>query len=319
MTVTRKPSSRKALTKVAKAAFDTGRPLLAQIVITEKCNLSCGYCFEYDKKAKPVPMDVLTARIDELKRLKVGFITLNGGEPLLHPNIVSLVAYIHDQGMIPMINSNGWLLTEEMIIALDNAGLFGIQLSCDGLYDNDITKKSFTRLQPKLELLQKHAGFKVRVNGVLGSGTGNEVLTVAEKVLEFGFDFQCSLMRDQFGATLPIDQETRDTYLRIRKLRGRLPALLHDSFQLPLVNNEEVQWKCRSGARYFHVDSKGLVHLCQPRTGTPAKRLEDYTREDIKYFFNMEKTCSAKCPHAYAHIGSRMDKFRTQKGSSCMN
>ncbi len=36
--------------KVAKdiisAAADPYRPLLAQIVVTKRCNLSCGYCFE---------------------------------------------------------------------------------------------------------------------------------------------------------------------------------------------------------------------------------------------------------------------------------
>lgn len=317
METTRKPSKKKALKKVALAALDTGRPLLAQIVITDKCNLSCGYCFEYDKRAKPVNTEVLKSRIDELKRLKVAFVTLNGGEPLLHPDIAQLVAYIYDQGMIPMINSNGWLLTENKIVELNNAGLFGIQISCDSIEDNDITQKSLKRLLPKLELLKKHAGFKVRVNGVLGSGNGNEVLTVAETVLGYGFDFQCSLMRDAHGSTLPIDEPTRETYLKIRALKGRLPAILNDSFQLPLIENKEVQWKCRSGARYFHIDSKGLVHLCQPRTGVPAKRIEDYTREDIKHFFYMEKSCSKKCPHAYAHIGSRMDKFRSQKTSSC--
>ena len=72
---------------VMKASADPTRPLLAQIVITQRCNLSCGYCFEYDKVSKPVDLDILKGRIDELKRLKVVFITLNGGEPLLHPQI----------------------------------------------------------------------------------------------------------------------------------------------------------------------------------------------------------------------------------------
>ena len=104
-----------------KASADPTRPLLAQIVITQRCNLSCGYCFEYDKVSKPVDLDILKGRIHELKRLKVVFITLNGGEPLLHPQITELVKYINKRGMTPMMNSNGWLLTPEKIKALNEA------------------------------------------------------------------------------------------------------------------------------------------------------------------------------------------------------
>ncbi len=308
-----KPKSPHVYWKVLKAAVDPSRPLLAQIVITQRCNLSCGYCYEFDKVSKPVDFDLLKARIRELKRLKVVFVTLNGGEPLLHPQAPELVRYIAQHGMIPMMNSNGWLLTPEKIQQLNDAGLFGIQISCDSLEDNEITRKSLIRLRPKLALLKEHAQFKVRINGVLGSSPGEEVVQVAEEVLNYGFDFQCSLVRDASGSAIQLDQDSQDAYMKIRKLKGRLPAMLHDSFQIPLIKGNDVKWKCRSGARYFHVDTEGLVHLCQPRTGNPAKRLEDYTVEDIKEQFYTEKSCSARCPHAYAHIGSRLDKFRNQK------
>ncbi len=305
-------SKSKVLWNILKATADPSRPLLAQIVITQRCNLSCGYCFEYDKVSKPVPLDVLKGRIDELHRLKVVFVTLNGGEPLLHPQVIELVHYISSLGMTPMMNSNGWLLTSKIINGLNEAGLFGIQISCDSLEDNEVTKKSMKRLRPKLDLLKKEAKFKVRINGVLGSGTPKEVIEVAKIVLDYKFDFQCSLMRDESGNTLLFDEETKAAYNELRTLKNRLPSFLHDNFQLPLVKGEDIKWKCRSGARYFHIDTEGLVHLCQPRTGNPAKRLEDYTAEDIKFHFYQEKSCSKRCPHAYAHIGSRMDTFRRQ-------
>ena len=108
-------SRSKVLWYLAKAALDKDRPVLAQIVVTRRCNLSCGYCFEYDKVSKPVPLDVLKSRIDELKRLKTVFVTLNGGEPLLHPQIVDLVRYVASSGMVPMINSNGHVLKADLI------------------------------------------------------------------------------------------------------------------------------------------------------------------------------------------------------------
>ncbi len=297
---------------IASAAMDTTRPLLAQMVITKRCNLSCGYCFEYDKISKPVDFDILKSRINELKRLRTVFVTLNGGEPLLHPQLVDLVSYITDLGMIPMINSNGWLLNPELIQNLNTAGLFGMQISCDSLEDNDITRKSMKRLHPKLELLKEHANFKVRINGVLGSTPPEEVIEVAKIALDYKFDFQCSLLRDELGQALSLDKKTQEAYMTIRSMKGRLPAFLNDNFQLPMIRGEEVNWKCRSGARYFHIDTEGIVHLCQPRTGTPGKRLKDYTIDDIKFHFKQEKSCSKRCPHAYAHIGSRMDEWRSQ-------
>ncbi|MFZ4796112.1 MAG: radical SAM protein [Bacteroidia bacterium] len=297
---------------ILNAAFDPSRPLLAQIVITKRCNLSCGYCFEFDNFSSPVPLADLKKRIDELKRLRVVFVTLNGGEPLLHPQVLELVAYISKLGMIPMMNSNARVLTEELIIGLNKAGLFGIQISCDSLEDNDITKKSMKRLLPKLDLLKKYAQIKVRINGVLGSGPPQDVIEIAKIVTSFKFDFQCSLMRDAKGSALPFNQAEQDAFMELRKMKGRLPAMLNDNFQLSLIKGENVDWKCRSGARYFHLDAEGLVHLCQPNTGTPAKRIEDYNETDILNFFYMEKTCSKLCAHAYAHNGSKIDSFRFQ-------
>jgi MoaA/NifB/PqqE/SkfB family radical SAM enzyme len=308
----KKISGIKIYRKLAAAAMDPERPLLAQIVVTRRCNLSCGYCYEYDKVSKPVPFEDLTKRFDHLRKLKTVFVTLNGGEPLLHPQIAELVAYISKSGMIPMINSNGRLLTEELIGKLNNAGLYGMQISCDALEDNEVTKKSMKRLRPKLELLEKHAKFKVRINGVFGSTPPAEVLEVAQIVMKHGFDFQCSLMRDDHGKALPLNKEAFEAYMEIRKMRGRLPAMLNDSFQLPLVRGEDVKWKCRAGARHFEIDSQGLVHFCQPQTGSPGKPLLDFTAGDIRKNFYTEKSCTAKCPIAYAHLGSRMDFFRHQ-------
>lgn len=303
----------KVLWHLAKAAIDRDRPVLAQIVVTRRCNLSCGYCYEYDKVSKPVSLEVLKARIDELKRLKTVFVTLNGGEPLLHPQITDLVRYIAASGMVPMMNSNGHVLKEELIKKLNDAGLYGMQLSCDSLEDNEVTQKSMRRLRPKLELLKKHAKFIVRINGVLGSGNPVEVKEVADIVMSYGFIFQCSLMRDATGQALPLSDEAMAVYTEIRNMKGRLPKVLNDNFQLPLARGENLNWKCRAGARHFEVDGNGLVHLCQPKTGWPAKALDQYTVEDIRKHYHCQKSCAGRCPIAYAHLGSRIDNYRSQK------
>ena len=71
---------------IAKGLASTDHPVLAHIIPIRRCNLSCNYCNEYDDFSKPVPLETMKRRIDQLARLGTTIVTLSGGEPLLHPN-----------------------------------------------------------------------------------------------------------------------------------------------------------------------------------------------------------------------------------------
>jgi MoaA/NifB/PqqE/SkfB family radical SAM enzyme len=77
---------------VAAALKSPHRPILAQIIPVRRCNLSCAYCNEYDKTSEPVPVEEMSRRIDRLAALGTLAITFSGGEPLLHPELETLVA-----------------------------------------------------------------------------------------------------------------------------------------------------------------------------------------------------------------------------------
>ena len=86
--------------------------LLAQVVVTRRCNLSCGYCNEYDDFSAPVPLADLVARVDHLARLKTASITFTGGEPLLHPDLDEVIRAARRHGMIVTMITNGFRLTQ---------------------------------------------------------------------------------------------------------------------------------------------------------------------------------------------------------------
>ena len=308
----RRADARVALSVVG-AALDRDRPLIANLIIMRKCNLSCGYCFEYDKVSPPVPLDELKTRIDHIARLGSVFITLTGGESLLHPDADQLVAYAREQGLVPFLNTNGYLLTRAWIDKLNAAGLYGMQISIDNVKPNSVSAKSLKTLLPKLRLLAEHANFRVRINCVLGSSPPEEAVEVAGAVIGLGFDMNTSLVRAEDGTLLPVTEEMRAAYETIRGMGKRAPVYLDDDYTRPLMENGESEWKCRAGARTFHVDEFGLVHLCAPRTGMPAKPIALYTIEDIRYYFNAPKPCASKCPVAYARHASRLDGWRSQR------
>ena len=311
------PKLRAADAKAALAVLSRGllhawRPILVQIVITQRCNLDCGYCNEYDKVSAPVPAAMMRARIDELARLKTAIVTLTGGEPFLHPDLVGLVAYVKERGMLPLLITNGYLMTAETIRALGEAGLYGLQISIDNIRPNETSKKSLKVLLPKLRVLAENATFQVRLNSVLGSGPPEEAIEVTQTALDLGFDSACAILHDHGGQLVPLDARARLVYARVQGMIRRTPFHLNDDFQLELLDRGALDWKCRAGARYLYVCEEGLVHLCSQQRGYPGTRLADYTDDDCRREFYSPKSCARTCTLPCVHHASSMDRYRSQ-------
>jgi MoaA/NifB/PqqE/SkfB family radical SAM enzyme len=301
---------------IAGAAVDVDRPLLVHLVVTRRCNLSCGYCTEWDHESAPVPLADLKRRIDHLARLRTVMVVLTGGETMLHPDVPELVAHVRARGMIPAINTNGFLLRRELILALNRAGLYALQISVDSVAPNDVTKKALKPLLPKLRLLAEQATFRVRVNTVIGAAAPEEALEVVRVAMAHGFEAKCALLRQKDGPMADVDERTRAVHREISRVAGRTHGLLGERFNDELLRDGRVGWKCRAGARFFHVCENGLVRLCGPRFDAPAIPLAAYGADEIRRAFDERKPCAETCAVAYAHLASRMDSLRAQRTST---
>src|SRR5215467_7727819 len=139
----------------AKRVFDT-KALYAQLVITEDCNLTCGYCNEYRPGAPPVPLATLQERVDQLAALGVLVYDLLGGEPLLHPHLAGLIRYMKARGPhrnIVVLITNGFVLTPQTVAALNDAGLDMMQISVDSMVPTTASYKALKTVLPKLQML----------------------------------------------------------------------------------------------------------------------------------------------------------------------
>src|SRR5579872_769616 len=113
------------VTTGAKRVFDS-RPMYAQVVVTDDCNLTCSYCDEYTPGAPIIPLEELKSRIDKLDSLGVQVYDFLGGETLMHPDIAALIRYAKSKrkgSNLTTIITNGFLLTEKLIRDLNAAGL----------------------------------------------------------------------------------------------------------------------------------------------------------------------------------------------------
>jgi MoaA/NifB/PqqE/SkfB family radical SAM enzyme len=297
---------------VMRALYDTEHPVVAHLIPVRRCNLSCTYCNEYDKVSDPVPTSEMQQRIDRLAALRTSVVTFSGGEPMLHPDLDSLLRHIRSRGMISSLITNGYFLTAQRIQKLNTAGLEYLQISIDNVSPDDISKKSLKVLDAKLQLLAEYAEFHVNINSVVGGGIEHpeDALTIAERSVELGFSSTIGVIHNSYGQLQPLSKQEERIYRKVKNLgRNSYSRLTH--FQDNIVAGKaNTSWRCRAGARYLYVCEDGLVHYCSQQRGYPGIPLEDYTREHIREAYNAEKPCAPLCTISCVHKVSTADFWR---------
>jgi MoaA/NifB/PqqE/SkfB family radical SAM enzyme len=299
---------------LAKGALDTDHPIMAHIIPIRRCNLSCTYCNEYDDFSKPVPLDVILRRLEQLGNLKTGVITLSGGEPLLHPELDEIIRGIRRHATLAGMITNGYLLTAERVRRLNNAGLDYLQISIDNVMPDDVSKKSLKVLDKKLQILAEHADFHVNINSVLGGGIRNpeDALVVGKRAMELGFTSTVGIIHDGDGQLRPLADREREVFLEMKKFEKKHFSRIN-YFQEAIANGQPSDWRCRAGSRYLYICEDGLVHYCSQQRGFPAKPLDEYTVADIRREYITQKSCAPMCTISCVHQISYFDSFRGQQ------
>ncbi len=298
-----------------KALSSRYNPLLAQMVVTRRCNLSCGYCNEYDDFSPPVPAELLAERVEALYRLNTAAITCTGGEPLMNPHLTRIIRLIRDRGMIATMITNGYRLNERRIGELNDCGLQEMQISIDNLEPDDVSQKSLNAIESKLELLSIHAKFKVNINSVLGISDERteDAFAVAKTARKYGFFHSVGVLHDDTGKIKPFSELQFDTYKRVTGLSHSIShSVNYKLFQKNLMHGKPNSWKCRAGSRYLYICEDGNVHLCSQRRGYPGIPITQYTQRDIEREFDTRKECAPYCTLSCVHQMSALDGWRKQ-------
>ncbi len=305
------------LRMIAKGLASTSHPILAHIIPTRRCNLSCAYCNEYDDFSKPVPTHTMFERVDSLAKLGTTVITISGGEPLLHPDLDRIIGRARHHGMIAGMITNGYLLTAERIRCLNDAGLDHLQISIDNAMPDDVSKKSLKVLDKKLQLLADHAEFHVNINSVVGGGIHNpkDAVTVGKRAVELGFTSTVGIIHDGGGQLQPLKPEEREVYTQMKTMGNASYAQI-TYFQDNIAQGKTNEWRCRAGARYLYICEDGLVHYCSQQRGYPGKPLSEYTIADIRREYLTAKSCAPRCTVACVHQISYVDFWRDPQNLS---
>ncbi|MHB9108990.1 MAG: 12,18-didecarboxysiroheme deacetylase [Armatimonadota bacterium] len=108
--------------------------------VGQRCNLRCVHCYAHSRDidySGELNHEEGLRLIDDLAQFGAPVLLFSGGEPLMHPRILELIAYAREKGMRAVISTNGTLITPELAEKLKAFGLSYVGISLDGLEETN--------------------------------------------------------------------------------------------------------------------------------------------------------------------------------------
>jgi MoaA/NifB/PqqE/SkfB family radical SAM enzyme len=172
-------------------------PFYVNLVINSKCNLKCAYCFgDYHNRNTPdLKYEDFKKLVFELKQKGTKYILIQGGEPLLHPDLGRFIRFLYDNKILCAIVSNGQL--PERLKELPHLNLMdNICFSIDGRPENNDKIRgqgSFNKVVESIEIVKKFFDVPVRISSSIHKLVKNDYKFMADFIkknnLEWGINF----------------------------------------------------------------------------------------------------------------------------------
>lgn len=250
-----------------------------EIMITQRCNLACSYCYQQTKAFRRFDMpasivDESIAFINSLEKPKT--ITFYGGEPLLRIDLIERICQKTNNVTKFSIITNGIGLTVERAKRLVELGVTDCQITLDGnKKDHDATRKDIygtgthdTILQNIMNALSTGLKITVRTN------VGNQ----SKKDLQA---FYLSFLKDDLYKRLKFSISDiiggpSDRHEIICSLFSRLLALGYD-INCPITIPCQI-----SGCKSLVIDGEGYIYPCMYFAGVDRSKAIGHVSGGIK-------------------------------------
>src|SRR3954447_3040764 len=264
--------------------LDEGGPGFCQFALNNACNARCGFCnFALDKLPREswkfVARDGAFDSVDILYKQGIRFLVLTGGEPLLHPDVSSIVERAASLAMKVMLVTNGALLKPNRIQELAKAGLSSFIISVDAasseLHEHNRGLPGVCdRIRKANRLIQElnlHATASVTMSRLVDY----EALPDFLKDLGFTsvtFSYPLTGLASSYLSYSDSElvnhtkEELLEAFERIKRLKRRFlvvnPTPSLNEMQR-FVRKEEQRFPCLGGYKFFYLDWNLDLWRCQ--------------------------------------------------------
>jgi MoaA/NifB/PqqE/SkfB family radical SAM enzyme len=261
-------------------------PLIAVVVVNNKCNWDCVYCFgDYpNRKEKDYTTDELKFLVDQLYDMGLRYINMHGGETLLRPDVGELVNYIKNKGMYLCLITNGSILHKKIdeVRNVDN-----ITISLDGSpRSNDVNrgKGAFDKTLAAIDLVLKEK-IPLRVSVTLTRESMNDIGYMAELAKEKNFHLYYSILFKPLKKAQHLQMSAEEIRNSVREMKRykemgypifTSDKVLRATYEWPVDFNESYHLrenqipasyrphhiKCYYSRTKFTIEADGYIYPC---------------------------------------------------------
>lgn len=253
----------------------THRPFQCLVQVTNRCNMQCSFC---DFWPNGVPSSEELALGDfrrvaaELDELGCFLVSIEGGEPLVRPDLVDIVRAFGERHL-PLLYTNGWYVTPEKAKALFDAGLTQVGVSIDFPDARHDAKRgwprAFEQARKALESFRDaapHGGKQVHVMTVLMKDNQDDLESLLALSRSLGVGHCFTLLSAKGFRRGHVDS------LPTRSLSGELASAWRRHPHMRMFRDylERIDAfreggkmpRCRAGVQSFNIDHVGNVAPC---------------------------------------------------------
>src|SRR5580692_7170326 len=290
---------KKGTLKLIGEVLNHGGPGYLQFAITNICNADCGFCgfarSQFDPKARrSVTLDEAKMVIDMALKNHIGYLLFVGGEPMVHRDLRAMTRYAAENGIHPMICTNGGLWNDDNMRALAGDGLSSVIMSIDA---HDVAKHEKNRGLPDVCKKIKKANEYFHSVGIqtTASITASRLIDDYEKLPEFlesvgftscTFSYPLTSLASSYlsfsdsGLVNFNKEELIQLFENIKQMKKNSgypvvnPTESLDEMQRHLRGEKE-KFGCLGGHKYFYLDWNLDLYRCH-FWETPMCKVHDW-------------------------------------------
>ncbi|MGD8719886.1 MAG: radical SAM protein [Candidatus Zixiibacteriota bacterium] len=269
-----------------EAALKAGYPLTMDFAIPGKCINNCVFCGYYCvNETGKLTFDEILKVIKEFASLGGKSVKILGeGEPLLREDILGILSYIRELGMVPVLFTGGDVIGDERLsgpihgisgpVVVEQLRELGVTvvLKYENYYQDDIVgRQGFSEARNRALKLFLQYGLNETFPSKLGLGT----VLLKENYMDIEGIYRWCLERNIYQLICPLmpigkmkDDKERNKLAPskgdVAVLKGRLKAIRAEFGVSPSIESDfPGGLPCDIARAGFYVDDSGNVFVCE--------------------------------------------------------